>query len=125
MFACRSPRRRGGLAQQRSEAQLPHGAALALWRRRKLVAALLRPQADALHRKPGVEEERDGRGASDVDGVAASDDAHEEVRGEVEEAGGRRRVWRGSGGGGGGGEAARAAARRGGHRSQKNSSGMS
>jgi len=34
------------------------------------------------------------------------EDAQEEVRGEVEEAGGRRRVWRGSGGGGGG-EAAR------------------
>ena len=59
-------------------------------------------------RKRGVEEQRDGRDASDVEGVAVREDAHEEVRGEVEEAGGRRRVWRGSGGGGGG-EAARAA----------------
>ena len=51
----------------------------------------------------GVEEERDGRDASDVDGVAAREDAQEELRGEVEQeqVGGRRRVWRGSGGGGG------------------------
>ena len=41
--------------------------------------------------------------------ATAREGAHEELRGEVEEAGGRRRVWRG-GGGGGGGEAARAAA---------------
>ena len=40
--------------------------------------------------------------ASDVGGVAAGEDAHEELPGEVEEAGGRRRVWRGCGGGGGG-----------------------
>jgi hypothetical protein len=33
-----------------------------------------------------VEEQRDGRDASDVDGVAAREDAHEELRGEVEEA---------------------------------------
>ena len=33
--------------------------------------------------------ERDGRDASDVGGVAARDGAHEEVRGEVEEAGRR------------------------------------
>ena len=100
--ACCRPRRRVGLAQQRSEAQPPHGAALALWLRRQLEAALLRPQADALQRKRGVEEQRDGRDASDVGGVAAREGAHEEVRGEVEEAGGRRRIWRGSGGGGGG-----------------------
>ena len=67
-----------------------------------------------LHRERGVKEQRDGRDTSDVYGFAARDDAHEELRGEVEEAGGRRLVWRGSGGGGGGGEAARAAARRGG-----------
>ena len=36
---------------------------------------------------------------SDEGAVAASNDAHEEVRGDVEKAGGRRRVWRGSGGG--------------------------
>jgi hypothetical protein len=116
--ACRSPHRRVGLAQQRSEAQPPHGAALALWLRRQLEAALLRPQADGLQRKRGVEEQRDGRDASDVGGVAVREGAHEEIRGEVEEAGGRRRVWRGRGGGGGG-EAARAAARRGGHREEK------
>jgi len=57
-----------------------------------------------------VEEQRDGRDASDVGGFAVREGADEEVRGEVEEAGGRRRVWRG-GGGGGGGEAARAARR--------------
>ena len=67
-FACRRPRRRVGLAQQRRIAQPPHGAALALWLRRQLEAALLRPQADALLRKRGVEEQRDGRDASDVDG---------------------------------------------------------
>jgi len=118
--ARRQPRRRVSLAQQGIEAQPPHGAALALWLRRRLVAGLLQAQADALQRQRGVEEERDGRGASDVGGVAARDDAHEELRGEVEEAGGRRRAWRGGGGGGGGGEAARAAARRGGHREKKN-----
>ena len=56
--------------------------------------------ADALHCERGVEEERDGRDASDVGGAGeAGEDAHEEVRGEVEEAGGRRGVWRGRGGG--------------------------
>ena len=117
-LACRRPHRRVGLAQQRSEAQPPHGAALALWQRWQLEAALLRPQADAVHRKRGVQDARDARGASDVDGVAAGEDAQEEVRGEIEEAGGRRRVLRG-GGGGGGGEAARAAARQGRHREEK------
>ena len=54
-----------------------HGAGLVLWLRRQRVAALTRPQADALHRKRGVEdeEERDGRDASDVEGVAARADA--------------------------------------------------
>ena len=33
----------------------------------------------------GVEEERDGRDASDVGGVAAREDAQEEIRGEVEQ----------------------------------------
>ena len=47
-----------------------------------------------------MEEQRDGRSASDVGGVAAREDADEELRGEVEEAGGRRRGWRGRGGGG-------------------------
>ena len=48
-----------------------------------------------------MEEQRDSRDASDVDGaLEARDDAHEEVRREVEEEGGRRRVWRGRGGGG-------------------------
>jgi len=108
--ACRRPRRRVGLAQQRRIAQPPHGAALALWLRWQLEAALLRPQADALYRKRGVKEQQDGRGASYVDGVAARDDAHEEVGGEVEEAGGRaaaclareRRRRRGRGGASGG-----------------------
>ena len=67
-----------------------------------------------------MKEVGDGCDASDVDGAGeAGEDALEELPGEVEEAGGRRRVWRGSGGGGGGGEAARAAARRGGHREEK------
>ena len=39
-----------------------------------------------------MEEQRDGRDASDVDGVAARDDAHEELRGEIEEVGGRWRA---------------------------------
>ena len=51
-------------------------------------------------------------------GSQPGEDAHEELCGEVEEAGGPRRVCRG-GGGGGGGEAARAAARRGKHREEK------
>ena len=40
----------GGLdsRSKASETQPPHGAALALWLRRQLEAALLRPQADAL-----------------------------------------------------------------------------
>ena len=46
-------------------------------------------------RKRGVEEQRDGRDASDVEGVAVREDAHEELRGEVEEAG----AWRRGGGG--------------------------
>ena len=50
-IACCRPRRRVGLAQQRREAQPPHGAALALWLRRQLEAALSRPQADALLRE--------------------------------------------------------------------------
>ena len=87
--------------QQRRVAQPPHKAALALRQRRQLEAALLRPQADALQRKRGVEEKRDGRDASDVGWAAAREGAQEEVRGEVEEAGGRRRAWRGGGGGGG------------------------
>ena len=53
-------------------------------------------------RKRGVEEQRDGRDASDVEGVAVREDAHEELRGEVEEAGAWRRGWRVGGGGGGG-----------------------
>ena len=99
LTACRRPRQRGR-AQQRSEAQPPHGTALALWLRRQLVAGLSQAQADALLlRERGVEEKRDGRGASDVGGVAAREGAQEEARGEVEEAGGRRRAWRGRGGG--------------------------
>ena len=109
---CRRPRRWVGLAQERSEAQPPHGAALALWLRRQLEAALSRPQADALFRERGVEEQRDGRDASDVGGDAARDDAREELRGEV----GEGAV---CGGGGGGGEAARAAPQNK-HRHEKN-----
>jgi len=78
----------------------------ALWLRRQLEAALLRPQADALQRERGVKETRDGRDANDVDGaVEAGEDVLEELPGEVKKVGGRsrrRRVWRGSGGGGGG-----------------------
>ena len=85
-MSCGRPRRRVGLAQKRRVAQPPHGAALALWQRRQLEAALLRPQADALQRKRGIKEQRDGRDASDVGGVAARDGSHEELRGEVEAA---------------------------------------
>ena len=101
-MACCHPRRRVGLAKQRSEAEPPHDATLALWQRRKLEAALSRPQADALFRERGVEEQQHGRDASDVGGVAARDDAREKLKGQV----GEGAV---CGGGGGGGEAARAA----------------
>ena len=57
-----------------------------------------------------MKEVGDGCDASDVDGAGeAGEDALEELPGEVEQAGGRRRVRRWSGGGGGG-EAARAGA---------------
>ena len=86
--ARRHPRWRVGApssAEQRRKAQPPQGAALALRLRRQLEAALLRPQADAFQRKRVVEEERDGRGASDVGGGEESDDAREDLRWEVEE----------------------------------------
>ena len=70
-----------------------------LWQRRKLEAALLRPQADGLQRKRGVEEQRDGRDASDVGEVEAGDDAREKLKGQVGEGAA-------CGGGGGSGEAA-------------------
>ena len=59
--------RRVGLAQQGIDAQPPHGAALALWLRRRLVADLLQAQADALLCERGVEEQRDA--AATVDGL--------------------------------------------------------
>ena len=86
--ARRHPRWRVGApssAEQRRKAQPPQGAALALRLRRQLEAALLHPQADAFQRKRVVEEERDGRGASDVGGGEESDDAREDLRWEVEE----------------------------------------
>ena len=87
----------GGLASRSKAAKHSHRTAqpsptLTGCAGRQLEAALLRPQADAILRKRGVKEERDGRDASDVDGaVEAGEDALEELPGEVEQAGGKDR----------------------------------
>ena len=75
-LACRRPRRRVGLAQQGSEAQPPHGAALVLWLRRQLEAARFcaHKRMPSSASEAWKQEQRDGRDASDAQ-AGASDAA--------------------------------------------------